>query len=337
MNPHRRAPEQQPIVIDEVENGVFAQEMVHDLRACLTQARSGLDLTERVASFVKDVAGLQEVFANRLARIADKQVLQFAVYNDVDGMTTIRDIFMRTVEESRIWATSTKQMSVSMMRLVGPLQRHHQISSRKLEQVIQENDRLSRPFLEQQTSIVKKQLKCNKMIMPMLNPEFRSLNPRRKEKIMERARIDVVKYLDEVDRANRWVMEVTSIARPKMLNVLQKMEEERIDRTRRILMRYATQLQSASQTMTDIGSHITERLESYHTDDDINTFVMGIRSRPLVDREYLAPVSYRLPISLHELGLHRRAAGPTPKAIPATQPRQHRGREQSDSDSEAPV
>ncbi|KMS93704.1 hypothetical protein BVRB_028800, partial [Beta vulgaris subsp. vulgaris] len=153
-------------------DGIFARELVHDLRAVLTQARTGNTFSENVISFVKEVAELQDQFANRLAKIIDRQMVKFAVHASTDGLHGIREVWLRTVEESRAWATSSKRMSVNMLRMVEPLRQSQQSSMVKLQQIIEENDRLSRPLLDQQTSIVRKQLRSNKVTMPMLHPSL---------------------------------------------------------------------------------------------------------------------------------------------------------------------
>ncbi|CEO94873.1 hypothetical protein PBRA_003686 [Plasmodiophora brassicae] len=292
-------------------SGVFAKEMVHDLRAVMTQARTGIDFSERVTVFVHEVARLQDEFANKLAKIVDKEMVNFAVYNDVDGMQNIRDVWMQTIEESRNWATSAKVMSSSLLRLVGPMQRHYQVSAKKLDLIVKENDRLSRPLANQQTLIVKKQLRCNEVVMPMLRPKFKSMPARKQEQIVGRARAEVVKYMEEVDRANVWLSEVTGNARPRMLEVLQRMEEERIERTRRILMRYAMHLHESSSAMKNIAVNVRGRLARYHMEDDIGAFVERITSRHITDREYLAPFACRLPVSLYELGIKEMRQSPT--------------------------
>eukprot|EP00474_Spongospora_subterranea_P004721 CRZ05179.1 hypothetical protein [Spongospora subterranea] len=293
-------------------SGLFARELVHDLRSVVVQTRTGIDFSQHVAQFVKEVAGLQDQFANRLAKIIDREMVQFAVYDGVDGMHSIREIWLQTVEESRQWATSSKGMSISMMRLVDPLTRRQKSNLRKLDQIVLENDRLSRPLLEQQTSIARKQLRCSKAITPMLLPSYRELPSKKQAKIVGTARLQVVKYIEEVDRANKWIRDVTTISRPRMLEVLQKMEEDRIEKTRRVLLRYSAMMKDLGRTIDGVSNNVKNRLGQYRPEDDIDSFVDNMASRPVIDREYLAPFVYRLPVTLQELGIQHATTDHSP-------------------------
>lgn len=317
-------------------SGVFAREMVYDVRAAISQARAGVHFTHRVASFLRESCELENKFADRLSALVDREMMSFHNDQDSDAMKGIRDLWMSAVEESRVRATAARASVANLMRLVGPLAKAHAVSAKKLDLIVAENDRLGRPLLQQQTAVVKKQVRCSRLVAPMLGPEFAKLPRKHQDKVKARARPEVERYLQEVDRANAWLEQVTTNARPRMLNMIQHLEQDRIQRIEHSLKRYGESMRMTSACLDQSCRRIEERQGKYHSGRDIASFVDMIRMKSSSDREYLEPFAYRLPITLSELGLQKRAvlAAADHAKIPHNARSQHDAKQQHDARSQ---
>lgn len=74
-----------------------------------------------------------------------------------------------------------------------------------------------------------------------------------------------------------------------MLSVMQRLEEQRIESTRRSLLRYVSLLKSSSKVMYKTSIAVEERLSRYHVEDDINAFVEAMYVIILLTIIYLMP------------------------------------------------
>jgi hypothetical protein len=186
----------------QVENGNFPKYLLDDFTLVANQCRFGLRSSLRMEMFLKRIAAIHDEFATRLIDVVDSELVRQVTWGDKeqDAMVGARQAWRQTLENTRLWATASKEMAVELEVLVGPMHEHNVSGKAIVERVHAQNERLVKPMAFYEKAVANQEQKACKVVADF--QKYDSVS--RSEKLVKKGRPTIEKYIETIDAANKW-------------------------------------------------------------------------------------------------------------------------------------